>query len=208
MVNSTRKEDNMSDKKSKHFEMLKKSAISTANFRFNAHRRLDFHDKSSNLALIVASSSLIITSITIELVKSKVIVADYINIGQLCIPILLLALSIIITNCKYAVRAEKMHECAQILNHYSKIFSYKASEKTVNKDFTHQEYLEYKGFCEEYAQVLKGYDNHCDIDRTAQKIKDNLKKCSLTSPFKDIIAFLFNISLIGYFYIFIFLYFY
>ncbi|HCF8018117.1 SLATT domain-containing protein [Klebsiella aerogenes] len=191
----------MLNSKSSMYEKLKKSASSTANSRFNACRRLDFLDKSSNLALIVSSSSLIITSITIELLKNKVTFDSYISIGQLCIPILLLVLSILISSCKYGVRAEKMHECAQKLNHCSKLFEYKVAEKNSNPEFTMDEYIEYKSFCESYASILKGYDNHCDIDRTAQKIKDCLKKCILTSPFKDLVAFIFNISLIGYFYI-------
>lgn len=193
----------MSNSKSEKYKKLQRSASSTADFRFNAHRRLDFLDKLSNSALILASSSLIITSITIELLKGKVQVADYINIGQLCIPIILLALSIVISNCKYGVRADKMHECAQKLNHYGKLFEYKVTEKIFVTDFTENEYREYKVFCEEYADTLRNCDNHSDIDRVAQKIKNCLGKCSITSPFKDLGAFAFNISLIGYFYFFI-----
>lgn len=192
--------ERMLKSKSSSYEKLRKSASSTANFRFNAARRLDFLDRFSNLALIMASSALIITSIAIELLKSKVLIADYISIGQLCIPVLLLALSILVTNCKYGVRAEKMHDCAQKLNHYSKLFEYKVSEKNETTQYTPEEYIEYKGFCEEYARVLNDYDNHCDIDRTSQKIKDILGKGAITSPFKDLIAFVFNISFVGYFY--------
>lgn len=203
MANKSVSGEHMSNSKSGRYLALKKSASSTANFRFNAHRRLEFLDKLSNLALIIASASLIITSITIELYKDKVQLDEYIYIGQLCIPIILLALSIIITNCKYGVKAEKMHECAQKLNHFSKLFDYKVAEKLKNPDFIVEEYHEYKAFCEDYSKVIKDYDNHNDIDRVAQKIKETFKKCSLTSPFKDLIAFAFNISLIGYFYLFI-----
>ena len=188
--------------KSMVYSKFYKSVASTANFRFNAYRRLDFLDKTSNLALIFASTSLIITSIVIEIMKKKNLPSiDVINLGQLCIPIILLVLSILISSCRYGSRSEKIHECAQKINHIGKLCQYKIEEKKQINIFSHDEYIEYKNLCQQYADVISKYENHEDIDRISQKIKETLKGFFLLSSFRDLIAFLFNISLIGYFYL-------
>lgn len=154
------------------YEALYKSASATSDDRFNAYRRLKKLDESSMMSLTCSSLSLIIVSL-IQLSNFRTFkipenLADPVTIVQNFIPIIILAISIIVTNCRYGSRAEKMHECARQLNHIKKILK----EKTHLKIAWDQDY---ESHCENYNKIINQHDNHENIDRYTRLIDKSQK---------------------------------
>lgn len=131
-------------------------------------------DWGANLALISASTSLIIVSIITALTpelsgKLKTII----DTGQNCIPVVMLALSIMVSGARYGARSERMHDCAQELNHFRKLINFKikhqqskANSKKFSKD------------AEKYARIISKCENHSTIDKLVESLNNWAKgKC-------------------------------
>lgn len=149
------------------YKKLLKSASDTADYRFNAYRRLLRLEHASNLALISASTALIVVSVIVALYSNEL--GQYekiITIGQNCMPVIMLAVSIMVSGAKYGTRAEKMHECAQALNHLKKLFNFKIQKEAFDPTFD-----EFNKDSLKYARVISKFDNHSDADMYVEKVR-------------------------------------
>ncbi|WP_160019947.1 SLATT domain-containing protein [Pseudomonas sp. 8O] len=149
------------------YKKLLASASCTADYRFNAYRRLLRLEHASNLALISASTALIVVSVIVALYSNEL--GQYekiITIGQNCMPVIMLAVSIMVSGAKYGIRAEKMHECAQTLNHLKKLFNFKIQNENFDPKFD-----EFNKDSLRYARTISKYDNHADADVYVEKVR-------------------------------------
>lgn len=139
----------------------------TADYRFNTYRRLNSLEGASNVALILASTALIVVSFIVALYGKQLGQAEvYITIGQNCLPIVILALSIMVSGAKYGVRAEKIHDCAQALNHFKKILKFHIEDN----NFILSE-NKFKDYSKEYSDIIAKYENHSKLDLHIEKLR-------------------------------------
>lgn len=106
----------------------------------------------------------------------------------------MLALSIMVSGAKYGSRAEKMHDCAQALNHFKKVLSYKLEDPNFApsaKDF--------KKEAKNYAGIISKHENHDNIDRLIEEIKQ-LQPCPILTPFKKTLIWIMERGVLFYFY--------
>ena len=75
-----------------------------------------------------------------------------------------------VSGAKYGSRAEKMHECAQSLNHFKKIINFKAQCNNFTPTL-----LEFQKDSIKYSRIISKYDNHDDSDRRTEKIRKFFK---------------------------------
>lgn len=148
------------------YEKLYKSADCTADYRFNAYRRLSFLEGASNLSLISASTALIVVSFIVALYSDTFEKERIITIGQNCMPIVMLALSIMVSSAKYGSRAERMHDCAQALNHFKKIIKFKILQEGFSPNAD-----EFRKDAAKYARIISKYENHANLDMHVEKLK-------------------------------------
>lgn len=187
------------------FEDLLNSITMTADDRFNADRRLQALDKSSMLALCSASASLILLSIIpmIQLQSKGNTCTSFLAIPenikpiydfiQICMPIILLALSIAVSFTKYGARAASMHACALEINKLRKKILPMGTYRSIN--MMHE-------ISNDYNTILDKYENHDQIDHNYtkhQKKSKSQKVCKLHSLYYLVFKFGYNI----YFYRFI-----
>lgn len=177
------------------YKKLLNSASCTADYRFNAYRRLSSLEGASNVALISASTALIVVSFIVALFEESLGTNQkLITIGQNCLPIVMLALSIMVSGAKYGSRSEKMHDCAQALNHFKKILNFKLEDPSFapsSKDF--------KKEAKKYAEIISKHENHNDIDRSIEEIK-KLQLCFILKIFKSPLIWIMERGLLFYFY--------
>lgn len=180
------------------FDKLYNSASCTADYRFNTYRRLSSLDGAANIALILASTALIVVSFIVAMYAGKLGRTEtIITIGQNCLPIVMLALSILVSGAKYGSRAEKIHDCAQALNHFKKILKYEISSTQFVP--TTQKFIE---FANQYAEIISKYENHSKIDLSIESIR-KINSPLILKPVLELIASIFGRGLLYYFYLFI-----
>ena len=180
------------------YEKLYTSVSSTADYRFNTYRRLSSLDGAANIALILASTALIVVSFIVTMYTGKLGRTEaIITIGQNCLPIVMLALSILVSGAKYGARAEKIHDCAQALNHFKKILKFDIT----NEDFSPSA-ENFKNYATQYADIISKYENHSKIDLSIESIR-NIKCPHIPKPVLELLAGIFGRGLLYYFYLFI-----
>lgn len=94
-------------------EDLLRQVWTTKGARFNAHRRLRSQGKQSILAISLLSSYVLI--ITLLTVFPAITLSDFqsqLSFGTLAMAILILVLSVLEGAKEYALRGERMHQCA------------------------------------------------------------------------------------------------
>lgn len=168
----------------------------TADYRFNSYRRLNSLEGASNVALILASTALIVVSFIVAL-YSKNLGQDeiYVNIGQNCLPVIILALSILVSGAKYGARAEKIHECAQSLNHFKKLLKYDIEDGAFAPSAEN-----FRSYAEKYAEIIAKYENHSKVDLSIESIRG--ATCWLfPKPLAELVAGLIGRGMLYYFYI-------
>ncbi|HBH6952992.1 TPA: SLATT domain-containing protein [Serratia marcescens] len=186
----------MSTNNSNAYDKLYDSVNLTADYRFNTYRRLNGLEGASNVALIFSSTALIVVSFIIALYGEKLGKdAIYIIIGQNCLPIIMLALSIMVSGAKYGIRAEKMHECAQILNHF---------KKNLKCDMQDTDFVlsssNFKQHTKEYFDIISKYENHSKIDLVIEKFRVK-KKCAILNLLSELFTALIGRGILYYFYL-------
>lgn len=188
----------ISSEKETAYIKLYNSASCTSDYRFNTYRRLSGLEGISNFSLITASTSLIVVSFILGLYKENLECYDiYITIGQNCLPIIMLALSILVSSEKYGARAQKIHDCAQDLNNFRKLLKY---------------HIEDEGFCpssenfekylEKYSEIIAKHENHSKLDSIIEMIRGAKTEC-FSKISKELMANLIGRGLIYYFYLLI-----
>lgn len=121
----------------------------------------------------------------------------YLSIGQACLPIIMLALSIMVSGAKYGARADKMHLCAQELNYFKKLLNYEIEDANFSPSPD-----KFRKYAEQYSEMLSKYENHSKVDLSIESIR-SLKKPRLIIPLVELIAALIGRGLIYYLYILI-----
>ncbi|UUE47153.1 SLATT domain-containing protein [Pectobacterium aroidearum] len=153
---------------------------------------------ASNVALILASTALITVSFIVALYggnlgKSEV----YITIGQNCLPIIMLALSIMVSGAKYGARAEKIHDCAQSLNHLKKILNFDIHDN----NFSPSAEI-FKRYAEKYTRIIERHENHSKLDLSIEILR-NIKHPKILTPLVEFSSGLIGRGFLYYFYLLI-----
>ncbi|HCT7985006.1 SLATT domain-containing protein [Serratia sp. Je.1.23.a] len=180
------------------YKKLYESISYTADYRFNTYRRLLNLEGASNIALILASTALIVVSLTTALYNNNLGRNEiYINIGQNCLPIIMLALSILVSGAKYGTRAEKIHDCAQTLNSLKKLLKYDIDDEGFSPSRDN-----FVNYATQYSEIISRYENHSKIDLLVEKLKE-IKCLTEFRILSEVIANLVGKGILYYFYLFI-----
>lgn len=193
-------EQDIPNKKLTAYKKLYISASCTADYRFNTYRRLNSLDGAANIALISASIALIVVSFIVTMYSEKLGRGQVlINIGQNCLPIIMLALSILVSGAKYGTRADKIHECAQTLNHFKKILNFYINDEKFSPSPEN-----FKMYAKQYADIISRYENHSKTDELIEQIR-NISCPRALKIFLKLLASVLGHGLLYYFYLFIFM---
>lgn len=170
---------NQNNNDANEFPMIYESINRTKDDRFNADRRLQALDKNSLVSLSAASTALVILSIlplipssaaTCEKIVNLAIPSDIkpaYDIFQICMPIILLVVSIIVSFAKYGARAEKMHRCGLEINTLKKQIDALTCEERMSQQ---------EDYTKKYEEILSRYEeNHQTIDHELSKFIDKNK---------------------------------
>ncbi|WMN07799.1 SLATT domain-containing protein [Marivirga arenosa] len=133
----------------------------TKGARFIAAHRLELHEKLSVIAISLISVYIISLNLLVLFpVSKRSELFNNLNItySTICLSILILVVSLIISSRNYKLRAEKYHECGrQIMRLHDKICLWKNSNYSPSSD-------EIEQISSEYLNVLDKYENHKRID--------------------------------------------
>ncbi|PAA26007.1 SLATT domain-containing protein [Pseudomonas fragi] len=137
-------------------DALRQMISKTVAARFQASRRLDFHNKLSLFSISLFSIILILVAL-LQLVEfgfsfDSVVV----NIGQVFLSIVILCFSIAISMSDFSLKSSKHHECGIQLN--------ELVYKLMNKWGVVLSDQEYEQKLNEYFDILKRYENHTEAD--------------------------------------------
>lgn len=178
------------------YRKLYDSVSLTTDYRFNTYRRLSSLEGASNVALILASTALIVMSFIMILYSGELGRAEvYITIGQNCLPIIMLALSIMVSGAKYGARAERIHDCAQALNNFKKILNFK-----INYSGFVPSVDDFEKQATTYAEILSKYENHSKVDSSIELVRSN-KIPAILNLFWEFFVSLVGRGLLYYFYL-------
>ena len=178
------------------YEKLYKSVSFTADYRFNTYRRLNSLEGASNFALILASTALIVVSFIVALYGKNLGVNEiYITIGQNCLPIIILALSILVSAAKYGTRAEKIHECAQSLNHFKKLLKFDMEDCNFSPTADN-----FKKYATQYSEIISKYENHSKVDSNIEILRI-AKLSTIPKLLIELLAGIIGRGMLYYFYL-------
>lgn len=148
--------------------------------------------------MILASTALIVVSFIVALYTGKLGKEEiYITIGQNCLPIIMLALSILVSGAKYGARAEKIHDCAQSLNHFKKLLRFDIEDSSFSPSSEN-----FRQYATQYAEILAKYENHSKVDSNIENLRI-IKKPGFLKLALDLLAGLIGRGLLYYFYLLI-----
>jgi len=178
------------------YEKLYKSVSCTADYRFNTYSRLNELEGASNFSLILASAALIVVSFVVALYGKNLGCNEiYITIGQNCLPIIILALSILVSAAKYGARAEKIHECAQSLNHFKKLLKFDIEDCNFSPSADN-----FKRHATQYSEIISKYENHSKVDSISESIRI-AKLPLIPKPLIELLAGIVGKGMLYYFYL-------
>ncbi|WP_353637209.1 SLATT domain-containing protein [Pseudomonas sp. MYb327] len=168
----------------------------TSDYRFNTYRRLNSLEGASNVALILASTALIVVSFIVALYTGKLGREEiYITIGQNCLPIIMLALSILVSGAKYGARSEKIHDCAQSLNHFKKLLKFDIEDHNFSPSSDN-----FKEYAKQYAEIIAKHENHSKVDLSIESLRTT-KSTGFLKLLLELAAGLIGRGLLYYLYI-------
>ncbi|WP_024645073.1 SLATT domain-containing protein [Pseudomonas syringae] len=137
-------------------DALRQMISKTVAARFQASRRLDFHNRMSLFSISLFSIVLILVSL-FQLAGFKFVFSDQvINIGQVFLTIVILCFSIAISMSDFSLRSSRFHECGIQLN--------ELVYRLMNKWGVVLSDQDYDLRLSEYFDILKKYENHTDAD--------------------------------------------
>lgn len=143
----------------KETERLYKNLWTTRGARLIAAKRLEYHDNLSNLSIVLASAYVICLNLIIILPKKdQVFTAEETSFITICLSILILATSQLVSSKNFKIRARDHHNCGkEIKKIYDNITYWKDTNYTPKK---HEiEYIQ-----KMYTDVLDQYENHKTTD--------------------------------------------
>lgn len=140
-------------------ERLYKNYWITKGSRFIAAKRLELHDDFSSVTIALVSVYVIILNLTIILpANQKPLSTDLVTFITICLSILILVVSLLISSKNYKMRARDFHECGREIK---KIYDIVALWK--NRNITPTEY-EIKTINKKYNDIIDKYENHKTVD--------------------------------------------
>lgn len=157
-------------------ERLYKNFWITKGSRFIAAKRLEHHDNLSNISITLASVYVIIMNLTIILpVNQQPLSNDLITYTTICLSILILVISLIVSSKNYKMRAKDYHDCGrEIKKIYDIVTLWRNSDIIPNQN-------EIKKIQNKYNNILDKYENHKTIDYEMFQSK-NLSDFKLKYP--------------------------
>lgn len=139
---------------------------------------------------------MIVVSVIVILYSGKLGRGEaFITIGQNCLPIIMLALSIMISGAKYGVRAERIHDCAQALNHFKKILNFKINDAGFAPSFD-----DFEEQASKYAEIISKYENHSKIDSNIEGLRSK-KNSAFVNLISELFVGIIGRGLLYYFYL-------
>lgn len=139
-------------------DALRQMISKTVAARFQASRRLDFHNKLSLFSISLFSIILILVSL-LQLVEFRFSFEGVVvNIGQVFLSIVILCFSIAISMSDFSLKASRQHECGVHLN--------ELVYKLMNKWGVVLSDQEYEQRLSEYFNILSRYENHTEADNS------------------------------------------
>lgn len=82
--------------------------------------------------------------------------SNYVNFIQVVLAIVILVISVLLNMTNFSVRAEKMHQCAMLLNSIARRLHRHIKDGSTPE--------EYEKIVKEYDDVLQRFDNHSTVD--------------------------------------------
>lgn len=137
-------------------DALRQMISKTAAARFQASRRLDFHNKLSLFSISLFSIILILVSL-LQLIEFDFSFEGVtVNIGQAFLSIVILCFSIAISMSDFSLKSSKHHDCGVQLN--------ELVYRLMNKWGVVLSDQEYEQRLNEYFNILSKYENHSEVD--------------------------------------------
>lgn len=139
-------------------DALRQMISKTVAARFQASRRLDFHNKLSLFSISLFSIILILVAL-LQLVEFNFSFGNVaVNIGQVFLSIVILCFSIAISMSDFSLKSSKHHECGVQLN--------ELVYKLMNKWGVTLTDQEYEQRLSEYFNILSKFENHTEADNS------------------------------------------
>jgi hypothetical protein len=139
-------------------DALRQMISKTVAARFQASRRLDFHNKLSLFSISLFSIILILVAL-LQLVEFNFSFGNVaVNIGQVFLSIVILCFSIAISMSDFSLKSSKHHECGVQLN--------ELVYKLMNKWGVTLTDQEYEQRLSEYFNILRKFENHTEADNS------------------------------------------
>jgi len=139
-------------------DALRQMISKTVAARFQASRRLDFHNKLSLFSISLFSIILILVAL-LQLVEFNFSFGSVaVNIGQVFLSIVILCFSIAISMSDFSLKSSKHHECGVQLN--------ELVYKLMNKWGVTLSDQEYEQRLSEYFNILSKFENHTETDNS------------------------------------------
>ena len=139
-------------------DALRQMISKTVAARFQASRRLDFHNKLSLFSISLFSIILILVAL-LQLVEFDFSFGSVaVNIGQVFLSIVILCFSIAISMSDFSLKSSKHHECGVQLN--------ELVYKLMNKWGVTLSDQEYEQRLSEYFNILSKFENHTETDNS------------------------------------------
>lgn len=131
----------------------------TKGSRFIAASRLELHEKWFTITINVVTVYIISLNLTILLPsRSAILSNENITFSTICLSVLVLVFSLILSSRNFKMRAERHHECGRRINEiYDKVCLWKSSKEKPNKD-------ELQKMITDYYSILDKFENHIRLD--------------------------------------------
>jgi len=131
----------------------------TKGSRFIAANRLELHEKWSTITINVVTVYIISLNLAIFLPsRHAILTSENITFSTICLSILVLVFSLILSSRNFKMRAERHHECGRRINEiYDKVCLWKSSNEKPTKD-------ELLKITADYYTILDKYENHIRLD--------------------------------------------
>ena len=130
--------------------------IKTAACRFAANDRLKTHHNASLWTITFFSMGLIAIPLIQTFGIETNFSSNYISFIQVVLAIVILVISVLLNMASFSVRAEKMHQCALLVNSLAR-----KTQRHVNEQSDSGVYEE---LIKEYDNILQRFDNHSRVD--------------------------------------------
>lgn len=144
-----------SERRSRSEELYRRVRI-TAGSRFNASRRLAWHDQIYQWSVASASIALIIVPLLQVLGATTGVSPQWLSVFQIALAIFVLVFSILLGRNNHAVRADRMHRCGLELK---KLLRQMENYRAVEMDDA-----PYEKLSKSYDEILDQHENHTPVD--------------------------------------------